>query len=128
MHRVVCLLLAKARIRDNDLRAFISHYIDTADVPDWLQAHESDHRVTMNFALPLASSYVPFLLTQLFDCCDRSSATRFEEPLIDGTGAAVGFLSLEPWQWQQTLDVGSSLASAVLADNEELGTTDDEPW
>ena len=75
-HRVICLLLAKTRAGDDKLRAFISQHIDTADVPDWLQAHGSDDMVTMNFALPRASSYVPFLLTQLFDCCGRSSATR----------------------------------------------------
>ena len=120
MHRVVCLLLAKTRICDDELRAFIAQHIDTADVPDWYHlSNDTEHAdvQTMNFALPLASYPMPALLTQLFDYCSRSPAIPFAQPLIDGTGVDVRFLSLEPSQWQETLEVGTKLGNSILTDS-----------
>jgi hypothetical protein len=113
MHRVVCLLLAKAPISDDELRAFIAQHIDTATVPDCNHFSEC---YTMNFAQLHSTSTMPALLTQLLDYCSRTSATRFEEPLTDGAADNVGFLSLKPCDWQHTADVASALRERLLAD------------
>ena len=38
------------------------------------------------------------------DYCSRPSAILFDEPIIDGTGARIGFITLSREKWQETLE------------------------
>jgi hypothetical protein len=114
MHRIICIMLGKGPLTDNQLRALISQHIDTADVP---QCAQDDVRMlTVNFAFRHHTDVLPELLRQLMDFCSRPSAIRFDEPIIDGTGASIGFLVLSHVNWQQTLDVTMALAHRIDED------------
>ena len=117
MNRVICLLLTQTRARDSEVRAFILQHIETGEVPEWRRDPEDDDTMmTRNFAYKSAKCPNATLLDQLIDYCSRSSAIRFDDPLIDGNGASVGMLSLTKCRWQQVLDVGNALGDAIAAD------------
>ena len=111
MHKVVCILLMKALVWDGELRAFIEQHIETATVPRFHGADAVVH--TMNFAIPTSTQPLPMLCQQLLDYCSRPAATRFQEPLVDGAGNTVGFLSLTEGEWQHTHDVALSLVERM---------------
>ena len=112
MRAVVCILLAKAIISDKELRAFIEEHIETDVVPqvNW------EFCETNNFALPTLVTIMPKLCEQLLDYCSRPDAAVFEQPLLDGAGNMVGFLLLQPSQWQHTLDVTQKLGERMRPD------------
>ena len=113
-HRVICLLFLKTRSSDSEVRAFISQHIDTAEIPDLLPGREDDHVETKHFIYKFAFDVKPLMLTQLFEMCSRRSG--FEEPLIDISGEAVGFLFMERSDWQRAREVSRALCLRMEAD------------
>ena len=116
MHRVICIMLAKGPISNDQLRLCIAQHIETADIPQCSRFSEETEMYTMNFNFVQSADVLPYLLTQLMEYCNSSSATRFDQPLVDGAGATVGFISLEPRSWQQILDVAMALGDRIQAD------------
>ena len=114
-HKVVCIMLYKGLLRDDGLRAFIEEHINTAIVPV-LTLGPDEYMGTTNFVIRTPAQPLPALCEQLRDYCSRPQATRFQEPLLDGAGYTIGFLSLEPDKWQDTRDVTTRLGEAVLHD------------
>jgi len=126
-------MLARGPLPDNQLRAFVSQHIETADVPHELLTQEDVDMYTMNFAfehqpsglcLPDDNFMGPHLLRQLMDFCSRPWATSFEEPIVDGTGARVRFLSLDHMDWQHTLEVTLALGHRIREDAEMIACRD----
>ena len=126
-HTVVCIMLYKGLLRDDGLRAFIEQHINTAIVPV-LPLGPDESMQTMNFVTHTPAQPLPALCEQLRDYCNRSQATRFQEPLLDGAGYTIGVLSLEPDQWQHTCDVRDMLAEALQRDNEAYAETRKQLW
>ena len=126
-HTVLCIMLYKGLLRDDGLRAFIDQHINTAIVPE-LTLGPDESMETLNIVIPhpmetsdgvyAAHPAIPALCEHLRDYCSRAQATRFQEPLLDGRGDTIGFLSLEPDQWQHTCDVRDGLAEALRQSNE----------
>ena len=116
-HTVVCIMLYKGLLRDDGLRAFIEQHINTAIVPV-LTLGPDESMQTMNFVIRTPAQPLPALCEQLRDYCSRPQATRFQEPLLDGAGYTIGFLSLEPDQWEHTRDVTDMLGEAMLRSSE----------
>ena len=116
-HTVVCIMLHKGLLRDDGLRAFIEQHINTAIVPE-LTLGPDELMQTMNVAQRTSAAPLPALYEQLRDYCNRPQATRFQEPLLDGAGKTVGFLSLGPHDWEHTREITDKLAEALLRDSE----------
>ena len=121
VHRVVCIMLVKAVVSDGDLRAFIEQHIATAIAPCFRSccssAADDSEIYTTNFAIPESTQPLPMLCQQLLDYCSCPAATRFQDPLLDGAGYAVGFLSLRPWEFTHTFDVVRMLGDAIHFDS-----------
>ncbi len=121
VHRVVCIMLLKAVVSDGDLKAFIAQHIATAIAPCFRSCcssatGDSEMSIT-NFAIPESTQPLPMVCRQLLDYCSRPAARRFHEPLLDGAGYTVGFLSLRPWEWQHTVDVVSMRSERLRAES-----------
>ena len=117
-HTVVCIMLHKGLLTDDDLRAFIEQHINTAIPPNMRSFLGPDeHLRTYNFAIR-TSSGMPALCEQLRDYCSRPEATRFQEPLLDGAGYTIGFLSMTPRDWEHTREITDKLGEALLQSNE----------
>ena len=116
-HTVACLMLHKGLLSDDGLRAFIQQHIETGIVPE-LTLSSDEFMQTMNCVTPSTAreTRVPALFKQLREYCTRPQATRFQEPLLDGAGYTLGFLSLEPGQWQHTYDVATMLQETMQRD------------
>ena len=117
-HTVVCIMLHKGLLRDDDMRAFIAQHIATGTVPQ-LTLGDDELMHTMNFVVPTSQIRLPALCEQLRDYCNRPAATRFQPPLLDGAGYTIGFLSLELVQWQHTRDVAAKLGETLLRSSKQ---------
>ena len=111
-HTVVCIMLHKGLLRDDGLRAFIEQHINTAILPV-LTFGPDECMQTMNFVIHTPAQPLPTLCEQLRDYCSRPQATRFQEPLLDGAGYTIGFLSLGPEDWEHTREIADKLAEAL---------------
>jgi len=105
-------MLHRGLLSDDGLRPFIEQHIDTAIVPERTFGSE-ELMQTMSFIVPTPAQSMPPLCEQLRLYCNSSRATRFQEPLLDGAGYTIGFLALEPDQWQHVRDVSTRLGEAV---------------
>ena len=116
-HTVVCIMLYKGLLSDDGLRAFIEEHINTAIVPV-LTLGSDEAMQTMNIVIRSPAQPLPALCQQLRDYCSRPQATRFQEPLLDGAGYTIGFLSLTPHQWEHTREIAWKLGEALLQSRE----------
>ena len=118
-HTVVCIMLHKGLLTDDDLRAFIEQHVNTAIPPDMRFCLGPDeHLATMNFVIRTSAVPLPALCEQIRGFCSSSQATRFQEPLLDGAGYTIGFLSLTPHQWEHTREIAWKLGEALLQSSE----------
>ena len=116
-HTVLCIMLHKGLLTDDDLRAVIEQHINTASLPERTIGPD-EHLQTYNFAIRTSAVPLPALCEQLRDYCSRPQATRFQEPLLDGAGYTIGFLSLTPHDWQHTREITDKLGEALLQSSE----------
>ena len=116
-HTVLCIMLHKGLLTDDDLRAFIEQHINTAILPERTIGPD-EHLRTYNFVISTSAVPLPALCQQLRDYCSRPQATRFQEPLLDGAGYTIGFLSLTPHDWEHTLEITDKLGEALLQSSE----------
>ena len=77
-----------------------------------------EHLQTYNFVIRTSAVPLPALCQQLRDYCSRPQATRFQEPLLDGAGYTIGFLSLTPHDWEHTREITDKLGEALLQSSE----------
>ena len=117
-HTVVCIMLYKGLLRDDGLRAFIEQHINTAIVPECTIGPD-EHLLTYNFVIRTSASPLPALCEQLRDYCSRPQATRFQEPLLDGAGYTIGFLSLTQHDWEHSREITDKLGEAILQSSEQ---------
>ena len=117
-HTVLCIMLHKGLLTDDDLRAFIEQHINTAILPERTIGPD-EHLQTYNFAIRTAAVPLPALCEQLRDLCSRPQATRFQEPLLDGAGYTIGFLSMTPHGWEHTREITDKLGEAILQSSEQ---------
>lgn len=117
-HTVLCIMLHKGLLTDDDLRAFIEQHINTAIVPELPELPDFGYLQTMNFAIRTSAIPLPALCEQLRDYCSRPQATRFQEPLLDGAGYTIGFLSMTPHDWEHTREITDKLGEALLQSSE----------
>jgi len=114
MHRIICVMLALGHMTDNDIKSFISQHVETAIVPRCIQ--DDVEMCTTNFAIQYQTETIPPFLQQLIDFCSSPSAISFDDPIFDGTGARISFLSLSSSNWQETLDVTLTLGHCINED------------
>jgi hypothetical protein len=123
VNAITCIMLFKGSLCDEDLRAFIEEHIATAAAPELDLRGEEELMHTINFAtlttLLGGATRLPALCDQMRSFTIGPAASRFERPLLDGAGYTVGFLSLEPGQWQHTNDVARRLCERIQRDTEE---------
>ena len=116
-HTVVCIMLHKGMLTDDDLRAFIEQHINTATAPE-LALGPDELMQTMSCAILTSAVPLPALYEQLRDYCNGSQAIRFQEPLLDGAGYTIGFLSMGPADWEHTREIAWKLGEAILQSSE----------
>jgi hypothetical protein len=116
-HIVVCIMLHKGLLSDDGLRAFIEQHINTAIAPV-LALGPDELMQTMNCAIRTSAVPLPALCEQLRDYCNGSQAIRFQEPLLDGAGYTIGFLSFGPEDWEHTREIADKLAEALQRSSE----------
>ena len=117
-HTVLCIMLHKGLLTDDDLRAFIEQHINTAIVPEGTIGPD-EHLHTYNFVIRTSASPLPALCEQLRDYCSRPQATRFQEPLLDGAGYTIGFLSMTQHDWEHSREITDKLGEAILQSSEQ---------
>ena len=116
-HIVVCIMLHKGLLSDDGLRAFIEQHINTATAPE-LALGPDELMQTMSCAILTSACVMPALYQQLRDYCNGSQAIRFQEPLLDGAGYTIGFLSMGPADWEHTREIADKLAEALQRDTD----------
>ena len=116
-HTVVCIMMYKGLLRDETLRAFIEDHIHTA-IPPVLALGPGESMETMNFVIRTPAQPLPALCEQLRDYCSGPQAIRFQEPLLDGAGYTIGFLSMGPADWEHTREIADKLAEALQRDTD----------
>ena len=127
VNAITCIMLFKGSLRDEDLRAFIEEHIATAVAPELVDLRgEEELMHTINFVTLTTwlggATALPDLCHQLRSFTTGSpAASRFEPPLFDDSDDhyMVGFVSLTPKQWQETVDVVRTICEQIQRDTEE---------
>ena len=116
-YRVICVVLYKGRLQDEDSRAIFWHHITIGYVPEVHQAADEVFR-TMTFVTMAPDANVLALCAQFRTLCQGRHRTPFVPPLIDGQDDTVATLTVTPAEWENSCQIMTALREAIQTDHD----------